>query len=130
MIPDPVSRMPAKRDAKREERIAMEVIVDVYGPEEQAMGWYYYLEDKVRFPFFAKCIARRAVSPLGQGSKIEVLGMAPEDECQHDMFVETRWEGRTLAVPLSQIKPVTGVGKTMKTAIEDWHYWVNQGYEL
>ena len=29
----------------------MEAIVDANGPEEQAMGWYYYLEDKISFPF-------------------------------------------------------------------------------
>src|SRR5260370_1338088 len=32
---------PAK-DAAREERIAMEIIVDAYGPEEQALGCDYY----------------------------------------------------------------------------------------
>jgi hypothetical protein len=30
------------RDQEREQRITMEIIVDAYGPEEQAMGWYYY----------------------------------------------------------------------------------------
>ena len=34
-----------KRDPVREERILEEIIVDAYGPEAQAMGWYYYLED-------------------------------------------------------------------------------------
>jgi hypothetical protein len=38
-----------KQNEDREEPIAMEVIVDAYGPEEQAMGWYYYLEEKLRF---------------------------------------------------------------------------------
>lgn len=32
-----------EQDAEREERIMMEIVVDAYGPEEQAMGWYYYL---------------------------------------------------------------------------------------
>ncbi len=32
------------RDEEREHRIAMEVVVDAYGPEEQALGWYYYLD--------------------------------------------------------------------------------------
>ena len=36
-----------KRDPVREERIHEEIIVDAYGPEEQAMGWYSYLEDKI-----------------------------------------------------------------------------------
>ena len=30
----------AERDEEREERISMEIVVDAYGPEEQAMGWY------------------------------------------------------------------------------------------
>ena len=45
------------------------------------MGWYYYLDDKIRFPFQAKCIARRIVSPLRKGETVEVLRMAPEDNC-------------------------------------------------
>jgi hypothetical protein len=30
-----------ERDEERENRIVSEIIVDAYGPEEQAMGWYY-----------------------------------------------------------------------------------------
>ena len=40
----------ARRNDDRENRISEEIIVDAYGPEEQAMGWYYYLEDKIHFP--------------------------------------------------------------------------------
>jgi len=120
----------ARRDPKREHRITMEIIVDAHGPEEQAMGWYYYLEEKLRFPFPAKCISDRAISPIRKGDEIEIVGMAPEEECQHEMFVKTRWDRRTLAIPLSQIKAVAPTDKDTKDAIEDWHYWVNQGYEL
>jgi hypothetical protein len=56
-----------KRDPVREERIHEEVIVDACGPEEQAMGWYYYLGDKIRFPFQAKCIASKVISPAAKG---------------------------------------------------------------
>ena len=52
-----------KRDPVREEQIHNEAVVDAYGPEEQAMGWYYYLEGKMRFPFQAKCIVAKVVSP-------------------------------------------------------------------
>ena len=50
----------SKRDPVREERIHEEIIVDAYGPEEQAMGWYYYLGDKIRFPFKAKCVISKS----------------------------------------------------------------------
>ena len=38
-----------KSDLIREDRILNEVVVDAYGPEERAMAWYYYLENKNAF---------------------------------------------------------------------------------
>src|SRR5439155_2246175 len=116
------------KDEEREERITMEIIVDAYGPEEQAMGWYYHLEDKLGFPFLARCIAQRAISPLRVGDEVDIVGMAPEEECEHEMFVLTRWERGTLAVPLSQLEGLA-VDDDTRQAIEDWHYWVGRGYE-
>ena len=66
------------------------------------MGWYYYLEDKLRFPFQAKCIVAKVVSPLLKGETVEVQGMAPGDACSADMLVLIRWQDRSMAVPLSQ----------------------------
>jgi len=115
-----------KRDPVREDRIHNEAIVDAYGPEEQAMGWYYYLEGKIRFPFQATCIAAKAVSPLLKGETVEVQGMAPEEACSTDMLVLIRWQRRTMAVPLSQLQAIKG-NKATNEAIADWHYWMRQG---
>lgn len=117
------------RDEEREERIHNEIVVDAHDAEEQAMGWYYYLEEKLRFPFSARCTAERAVSPLRAGDEVEIVGMAPEEECEHEMFVLTRWEGRSLAVPLSQLEGA-GVAEETRQAIDDWHYWIARGYAL
>ena len=38
-------------DEVRERRITMEAVVDAYNEEERAVGWYYYLEGKLNFPF-------------------------------------------------------------------------------
>ena len=116
-------------DDEREERISMQIIVDAYDPEEQALGWYYYLESNLRFPFLAHCIAERAISPLRIGDEVDVVGMAPEEECDYEMFVTLRWDRRDLAVPLTQLAPVAVDGET-RQAIEDWIYWVERGYEL
>ena len=110
----------------REERIHNEAVVDAYGPEEQAMGWYYYLENKIRFPFRAKCIVAKVVSPLLKGETVEVRRMAPEDICSSDMLVLIRWHSRNVVVPLSQLTPVDADESTTE-AIGDWHYWVSQG---
>jgi hypothetical protein len=117
------------KEAEREERIQMEIIVDASGPEEQASGWYTYLTDTLHFPFTARCIARRAISPLEPGAELDILGMAPEEECRHEMFVLTRWRPHELAVPLMQVEAI-GADEETQQAVEDWHYWVNQGYEL
>lgn len=128
-VPSSITKKPAK-DKEREERITMEIIVDAYGPEEQAMGWYYYLQEKLHFPFLARCLTERAISPLRKGDEIEIAGLAPESECQHEMFVGTRWERRTLAIPLAQIQPLRVTDAETIEAVADWHYWVRQGYEL
>ena len=117
-----------KRDPVREDRIYNEAIVDAR-PEEQAMSWYYYLEGKITFPFRARCVAANAVSPLRKGEAIEVLRMAVGDACEHDMLVQIRWQGRKMAVPLSQLE-VINPDESTQEAIGDWHYWVAQGYCL
>ena len=116
-----------RKDPEREDRIHNEAIVDTYGPEEQAMGWYYYLENKLRFPFQARCIASKVVSPLKKGEIVEVRRMAPEDTCSSDMLVLIRWQSRSLAVPLSQLAAIDASESTAE-AIGAWHYWVAQSY--
>ncbi len=124
-----MAKREVKEDKAREHRITMEAIVDAYGPEEQAMGWYYYLEDKISFPFSAKCIAERKISPLRLGEKVEAIDMGPAEECGREMFVVVRWMERELAVPLVQIEGVD-VDDQTEEAIGDWHYWIARGYEL
>ena len=119
-----------KQNKDREERITMEIIVDAYGPEEQVVGWYYYLEDQLQFPFTAICNAKRAISPLYVKDEVEVIGMAPEEECEKEMFVTIRWERDGLAVPLSQLTPINDTTAQTKQAVEDWHYWVQMGYQF
>lgn len=116
------------RDPIREDRIENEAIVDA-GPEEQAMGWYYYLENKIGFPFEARCIVAKVVSPLRKGETVEVIRMAPEENCEHGMFVLVRWQGRKMAVPLSQLAAIDPDEST-EEAIADWHYWIERGYIL
>lgn len=120
-------------DESREHRITMEVIVDAYDEEEQRMGWYYYLEGKLNFPFKAKWLSTGRKSSSTQGEEVEVVGMPPEDDCTKEMFVEVLYtEGTvedTFSVPLSKIEAVDADDAT-EEAIADWNYWVNSGYQF
>ncbi|MCZ4099013.1 calcium-binding protein [Streptomyces sp. So13.3] len=115
------------RDDEREQRIVNEVIVDAYGPEEQAMGWYYYLEEALAFPFIARCTTKRIISPTRVDEEVEVMGMAPEEECEREIFVRVQWQGHDLGIPLSQLEPVDAEGLT-RQGVADWRYWVARGY--
>ena len=115
------------KDPVRENRIHEEAIVDAYGPEEKAMSWYYYLEGKLSFPFHAKCTSSKITSPLKKGEDVEVLRMATHEVCATDMLVLVRWQDRKLAVPLAQL-PAIDPDESTAEAIDDWHYWVGQGY--
>jgi len=115
-----------KKDPVREDRIHNEAIVDAR-PEEQAMGWYYYLESKLTFPFTARCIRSQVTSPLRKGETVEVRRLAKEEACESDMLVQIQWQGRKMAVPLSQLAAIHPDESTAE-AIGDWHYWVAQGF--
>ncbi len=68
------ARARSHTDKAREKRITWEILVDAYTPIEQAMGWYYYLENALQFPFTARCIVNRAISPFEEGRR----GRVPE----------------------------------------------------
>ena len=91
------------------------------------MSWYYYLENKIHFPFQAKCNGVKPTSPLRKGETVEVRRLASEDICTSNMLVLIRWQGLNMAVPLSQLDALDPDESTDE-AIGDRHYWVSQGY--
>ncbi len=118
-----------KEDKKREERIQYSIVVDAYGEDERALGWYYYIEEKITFPFTGECVEKRGISPLQKGEQVEVIGMCNEDDCAHEIFVQIKWQGREMGVPLAQILAIKADAETNE-AIADWHYWVAMGYRF
>jgi len=127
LIASRVTKAAPKRNRQREARIDQEVVVDAYTSDERAMGWYYYLEGKLRFPLAAICIKRRATSPFKIGEALSITGLAPEEDCMSEIIVLTKWHDRTVGIPLAQLRP-RNVDAATKQAIEDWLYWVGMGY--
>ncbi len=107
----------------------MEVLVDNYEEDTFHLSWYYYLQNKMKFPFQARCSVRGGDEPLSFGDEIVVSGMALEEECEEEMLVTTEWQGEPIVVLLTRLEGV-GVDEETGEAIEDWHYWVGRGYEF
>jgi hypothetical protein len=116
-------------DEEREFRIHDEAVVDAHGEEERAIGWYYYLADKIQFPFKAKCLKKVSTSPLQLSQMVEVIGMADNEVCEHDMFVAVDMDGIKIDLPLRQLGPMTDDEDTDE-AVADWQYWTNRGYRF
>ena len=92
------------------------------------MSWYYYLEGKITFPVPGEVRRREAPSRRsGRVKPSKSYAWPLKMSCEHDMLVQIRWQGRKMAVPLSQLAAIDPDEST-KEAIGDWHYWVAQGY--
>ena len=126
-MPKPRSSGRPREDRRREARIINEIVVDAYNESERALGWYYHLENQLQFPFEATCKARRTTSPLKIDQAVTITGLAPEEDCEADIIVLARWNGRPLGVPLKQLEPQSVDAGTAE-AIADWHYWCSMGY--
>jgi hypothetical protein len=83
----------------------------------------------MKVPFEARCSVARPISVLKVKEEVEVLGMAPEVECDSEMFVLIRRTSERMAVPLAQLQPLSKDQETQDAA-GDWLYWVDRGYEL
>lgn len=118
-----------KLNRARKQRIIDEIVVDAHNETERAMSCYYYLEENLDFPFKARCVVPRTISPLKKGEDVVVIAMAQEDDCMREMFVRIEFAGRKLGVPLSQLEVPKAKSET-REAVEDWRYWVAMGYEF
>ena len=97
------------------------------------MGWYYYLEEVLNFPFMAKWTKKGRKSPSAEEKQVEVLGMAPDDECLKDMLVEVAYiNGKDDDVYSAKLSEITAIDADSETqeAIADWLYWVARGYKF
>ncbi|MFZ5518790.1 MAG: calcium-binding protein [Candidatus Zhuqueibacterota bacterium] len=119
----------AERNVQREYRIMWGITVDAYDEAECAMGWYYYLDSKLHVPFHARCVTEKKYSPLAFGEIVRVIGLAKERDCLQEICVEVQSTFRKIKAPLSQLRAIDADDVTNE-AIEDWHYWVNRGYQF
>ena len=121
--------MTEETDEERNKRIRREVLIDAYNAHEMAISWCYHLEREMSFPFQARCIEERTVSPLRADEAVPVVGMTDEVVSNREMFVLVEWMDREFGVPLSQLE-VLNVDSDTRQAVDDWHYWNGDGGRL
>lgn len=121
-----------KTNETREERIKNEILVDAEDKEDRAMGWYYYLDECLNFPFNAKW-AKKGRKGTAPEKDVEVLAMATEEECLRDMLVEVvEVGGKDEDVDIARLTDlkVLDADEDTQEALDDWYYWVAKGYKF
>lgn len=126
-----IDRHFAAKDAEREERIRDEITVDAHGDSEVATSWYYYLEEKLDFPFEAMVYTHKKRNPPNSishsASKIRVLGLAPLQRCSVQqiwamaILLTGGWE-TPIHILLTDLNSVEA-DETREEALSDWMYW-------
>jgi hypothetical protein len=99
----------------------MEIVVEAYDEQERAMGWHYYLEGEAQLPLPRPVCCQEIHLPLKVEDEVEVIGMPPEEECEHEMLVLMRWGREGLAIPLSQLEVIDADDQT-REAVQYWLY--------
>jgi hypothetical protein len=121
--------MTGETDEERNKRIRREILTDAYNADEMAISWCYHLEREMSFPFQARCIEERTISPLQEDEEVPVVGVTDEVISSGEMFVIVEWMDREFGVPLSQLEVLDADSDTRK-AVDDWHYWNGDGGRL
>jgi hypothetical protein len=120
-------------DESREERIKNEILAEAEDKEERAMGWYYYLDDCLNFPFMGRWKKKNRKTGAIDEKPVEVVGMSPEDDCLKDMYVDVAYltgkDEDIHSAKLSEIEAID-VDEETQEALADWQYWLARGYKF
>ncbi|MEM6822733.1 MAG: calcium-binding protein [Verrucomicrobiota bacterium] len=104
--------------------ITYDVIVDCYNETEQAMGWYYYLQDHLLFPFEA-CIIDDPDLPFS-GAKVTVIALASEEACSNGIYIIAK--NKSDCKMILQLEHIRSdeLEKDTPNPISLWKYWIAQ----
>ena len=111
----------------RKDRIEDEIIVDCYDEYEMAMGWFYYFEDNLNFPFKATVLKNSEISGLEEGDIVEVYEFinSSEDDVHIDNFVARVGIQKDEHIYDISLQFIRGIDcdEVTDNVIEDWRYW-------
>ena len=105
-------------------KIYYEIIVDCYEDHEVNMGWFYFFQDEVNYPFEAE-IAVKNRAGKKKLVKVEVLDVSNEEGFDNGGIafeVNLQEENITIDVDIAKLKNIKG-NDTTQEAFEIWQYW-------
>jgi hypothetical protein len=115
--------MPNVEDPIRQKRIDYEVIVDCYDDNEVAMGWYYYIAEKLVFPIPATVQLKQRGGKVEQ-VEVEIVEVDPKSEEGHPIRLGITEKGQKRVQYISP-EMITHLNTSTANTIiiNDWLYW-------
>jgi hypothetical protein len=115
--------MAREKDGERDHRIHDEIIVDAYGEEEQAMSWYYYMEENLEFPMKAK-VKLRLRGGKTEEKAVKIVEIDPESETSLTLRLGMT-EGKSDRVQYISPADIVRIQTTEENleVLNDWLYW-------
>ena len=104
-------------------KIDYEIIVDCYDEYEVSMGWYYYMEETLKFPFKAKAKLKKVDGSV-KLTEIQVTGLAADEEgfMGNDFDLEILVGGYATDIAYTKLSDIKADDQSLE-AFAIWKYW-------
>jgi len=112
-----------KTSKEMQEIIDDEILVDCYDDDEVNMGWFYYMEGHLEFPFKARLDVKKRDGST-QLKSVEVLKLAStaQNFAGEAFYVEVSYSEDIIETGLSKLCNIQASDETLE-AIQIWKFW-------
>lgn len=111
-------RLNIARESIRDARIQAEIGL----PVGSVVAWRSYVIRATAFPFTATYLAQNTTKPFCSGAKVQVIGLAKEEQSNVSLFAKVMDGQGSILIPLERLEPF-GESVHRTEAVRDWHYW-------
>jgi len=109
-------------DDEMQYKIDYEIIVDAYDEYEQSMGWFYFFEETLEFPFTATAqLKRRDGTTESKRVKLTGLVSKEEDFRDNDFNLEMEQGQYVRPIAYSALSDIRASDETLE-AFEIWDF--------
>ncbi len=107
-------------------KIDDEIIVDCYDETEVSMGWYYFMEETLKFPFKATVSLQKRDGST-ESKEVKITGLASDEAgfTNKDFNLEIENGEYRYTVAYSQLSHLKASAET-RDALRIWNYWLSK----
>jgi len=107
-------------------KIDYEIIVDSHDEYEMSMGWYYFMEESITFPFKATAQLKKRDGSI-EKKEVIIVGLSSDEESfmSNDFELEMETEQHINKISFSKLSNIKASAETLE-AFTIWNYWITK----